>query len=247
MNPAPRSLSLLALLGAGVLLFAGCASGTAVAGAGSDASDGSASPAGSELEVEAGWLDGGRQIALVTWGSSTCVPTAADVAVQADGAIAVTLDNGPADRVCTADFAPRATLVGVPDGVDPAAGIDLVVSFAEGGRGETALPSLAGAPGGDAVAYAPSAGWVGGDLIAILSWGSSSCAPVVEDVAAPTPTEVAVTFADQPADQPCTMDMASRVALASVEGLGVERTGSSVVLSGGDAQFETPVTVSILG
>ncbi|WP_448231871.1 hypothetical protein [Microbacterium lacticum] len=32
INPAPRSLSLLALLGAGVLLFAGCASGTAVAG-----------------------------------------------------------------------------------------------------------------------------------------------------------------------------------------------------------------------
>ena len=51
MHPAPRSLSLLALLGAGVLLFAGCASGTAGAGAGSDASDGSASPTGSELEV----------------------------------------------------------------------------------------------------------------------------------------------------------------------------------------------------
>ncbi|MFM9500728.1 hypothetical protein ACKI1Q_45090, partial [Streptomyces galilaeus] len=64
---------------------------------------------------------------------------------------------------------------------------------------------------------------------------------------AATPTEVAVTFADQPADQPCTMDMVSRVALVSVDGLGVERTGSSVVLSGGDAQFETPVTVPILG
>lgn len=242
MTPARRLAPFIGLLAAGAFALAGCAGGTSPAASGSPtASD--AAP----LQVEAGWLDGGRQIALVTWGSSTCVPTAADVAVQADGAIAVTLDNGPADRVCTADFAPRATLVGVPDGVDPAAGIDLVVSFAEGGRGETALPPLAGAPGGDAVAYAPSAGWVGDDLIAILSWGSSSCAPVVKDVAAPTPTEVAVTFADQPADQPCTMDMASRVALASVEGLGVERTGSSVVLSGGDAQFETPVTVSILG
>lgn len=248
MNPAPRSLSLLALLGAGVLLFAGCASGTAGAGAGSDASDGSASPTGSELEVEAGWLDGGRQIALVTWGSSGCVPTATDATVQPDGALAVTLDDGAGDgaKACTADYAPRVTLVGVPEGVDPSKDLDLVVTDAHGSRGDTDIDGVAGLAAGGETDYAPSAGWIDDDLIAVLTWGSSSCAPQVETVEASDAKHVAVTFADL-GDRPCTMDMAPRATLVSVAGLGVDDDGTTLTLSGGDAQFATPVEVSVIG
>ena len=63
MAAARRTSSLLALIGAGALLLAGCASGAAV-----PASSGSASetPIGGEIRTEAGWLDGGRFIGIVT-------------------------------------------------------------------------------------------------------------------------------------------------------------------------------------
>ena len=122
MTAARRTSSLLALIGAGALLLAGCASGAAV-----PASSGSASetPIGGEIRTEAGWLDGGRFIGIVTDGSSTCVPTATDATVQADGTLAVTLDNGPADKACTADMVPRVSVVGVPEGVDPTKDLDI--------------------------------------------------------------------------------------------------------------------------
>ena len=55
-----------------------------------------------------------------------------------------------------------------------------------------------------------------------------------------------MTFADQD-DKPCTMDMAPRATLISVAGLDVDDDGASVTLSGGDAQFATPVTVAVIG
>ncbi|MBT8798385.1 hypothetical protein J0P97_09910 [Microbacterium flavum] len=235
------------MIGAGALLLAGCASGS-TAGVTPSGSGSAAAPAasGSELELEAGWLDGGRQIGLVTWGSSTCVPMAGDVALQADGSVAVTLQAIDAATVCTADYAPRVTLVPVPEGVDPTKDLDLVVTDANGARGETDLDGVAGLAAGGQTDYAPSAGWAGDDLIAILTWGSSSCAPRVQDVAAADATHVTVTFADL-ADKACTMDMAPRATLAAVSGLDVDDTGASLTLSGGDAQFATPVTVPIVG
>src|SRR5690606_23435802 len=66
------------------------------------------------MAVDAAWLDGGRMIALVTGGSSSCVPVATDATVADDGGLDVTLED-PETDVCTADLAPRATLVGVPE------------------------------------------------------------------------------------------------------------------------------------
>lgn len=241
MNAARRPASILALLAGAALLLAGCAT------AATPAAGGSPTPTdGGAWELEAGWLDGGRQIALVTWGSSTCVPQASDVALQADGTLAVTLTEGPSDRVCTSDYVPRATLVGLPGDLDPAKGLDVVVTGPQGQRGDADLDELTGAVAGGATDYQASAGRVGDDLLAILTWGSSSCAPTIADVAATDAKTVAVTFATPAADTPCTMDMAPRVVLASIAGLGVD-DGASVTLSGGDAQFETPVTVPILG
>ena len=72
-------------------------------------------------------------------------------------------------------------------------------------------------------------------------------APVVESVAADTASSATVVFAEPAADQVCTMDMAPRVTLISVTGLDVDDDATMVTLSGGDAQFATPVTVAVIG
>lgn len=241
MITARRTASLFVLLGAGALFFAGCAT-SAEGPAGSGAASGA-----TEIELEAGWLDGGRQIALVTWGSSSCVPTASEVTLQADGTIAVTFDSGPADQACTADYVPWVILAGVPEGVDPTQDVDIVVTDDLGGRGETGLDGAPGLAAGGSTDYLPSAGWVDDDLIAVLTWGSSSCAPQVEGIEASDSANLTVTFVTPPADQMCTMDMAPRALLVSVGGLEVDDDALSITLTGGDAQFETPVTVPVIG
>lgn len=229
-----RTLALITLLGAGALVFAGCATASpapASSGAGS-------APAGTELEVEAGWLDGGRMVALVTQGSSTCIPSATEATLQADGTVAITLEDPAGDTPCTADLAPRASLVALPDGVDVTQDVDFVITYNDA-RGETDLDAYSG---GAVEEYSPSAGWIDDGLFAIVTWGSSSCAPAIQDVTADG-SAVTVGFIDPPADQVCTMDMAPRVALASVTGVSDE--GATVTLTGGGAEFATPVTVPI--
>lgn len=231
-----RTFALTALLAAGVLAFAGCASSTPAA------SGGSAAPSTpTDLEVEAGWLDGGRSVALVTYGSSGCVPAASDVTLQTDGSVAVTLADPEGDVACTADYAPRATLVSLPDDVTAGTELNLVVSY-NGAQDDVDLDAFHGAAVEE---YAPSAGWVDDEMFAILTWGSSTCAPVVQDVAAEG-AAVTVTFATPPADQACTMDMAPRVVLATAPG-DVDDDNATVTLTGGDAQFATPVTIPITG
>jgi hypothetical protein len=221
----------MVLLGAAML--SGCAS--AGAGGGSDTGSTSGTPtASADLELGAGWVDAGRMIALTTWGSSTCIPMAEEPQLDGD-VLAVTLvDPAPegTDVACTLDYVQRATLVGVPEGVDPAADLSIEVTYASA-AGETTLPRVPGlVRPTEPTDYAPSAGWVGDDgTFALVTWGSSSCAPQIEDVATTTASEVTVTFATPPADQVCTMDMAPRVALAAAEGVaGVD--GAELVLQG---------------
>ena len=93
--------------------------------------------------------------------------------------------------------------------------------------------------------YLPSAGWTDTDgQFVLLTWGSSSCAPVISEVAASGPAEVTVTFETPAADQVCTMDMAPRAAVAVVDGLE-EDSDVTLVLAGGP-EFDN-VTVPIYG
>ena len=68
---------------------------------------------------------------------------------------------------------------------------------------------------------------------------------VVESVAADTASSATVVFAEPAADQVCTMDMAPRVTLAQVD--GVDDDNATVTLTGGGAEFATPVTIPIAG
>ncbi|KZE89447.1 hypothetical protein [Microbacterium sp. TNHR37B] len=219
--PLRRLPALSGILLAAVLL-SGCASAAQPGGSepggsnpGSGGSPSVAPPAdGDGLDVGAAWLSGGSAIAVVTPGSSSpaCAPLVDEVVLD-QGVLVVSLSTDPA-AACTRDLVPRGTLVGLPGGVDPAKGLPVQVTL-DDSFGEAELAPYAGAPVEE---YSPSAGWVDDGVLALLTWGSSSCAPVVESARAESPTEVVVTFAKVTADQPCTMDMAPRVAVATVEG-----------------------------
>lgn len=217
---APRTRTLLAGLGLAALLtgvLTACATptgGTPSTAPSSTTSTDDDDDQG-ELDLAAAWLDGGRMVGLVTLGSSTCIPTADDISL--DGAVlSVTLVETEGDTPCTMDLVPRVTLVGLPAGVDPTQDLEIQVR-GEGFAGSTDLDGVPSLTGGGETDYLPSAGFtqVDGQFV-ILSWGSSSCAPVVENTEATSATEITVTFATPPDDQVCTMDMAPRGVVTAV-------------------------------
>ncbi|WP_426323465.1 hypothetical protein [Microbacterium sp. E-13] len=195
-----------------------------------------------EHEVGAAWLDGGRMIGIVTQGSSTCIPVA-DEATYEDDVMKVTLVAAEDDEACTADLVPRVTLVGTPEGVDPSQGVEIEVT-GDGWHGDTDLEGVPSLKAGGETDYLPSAGWtdVDGQFV-ILSWGSSSCPPVIENTEVTSSTEVTVTFETPPADQVCTMDMAPRGLVAAVNGLEDEDAGIFAILTGGEFDdIRIPIT-----
>ena len=128
---------------------------------------------------------------------------------------------------------PRVTLVGVPEGVDPEEDLQIEVT-GDDYLGRVQLAGVPGLSGGGETDYAPSAGWATAQgQFVILTWGSSTCVPMIEDVAATAPAEVTVMYRTPAADQMCTMDMAPRAAVAAVNDL--EQTADvEAVLSGGE-------------
>ncbi|MDR6200183.1 hypothetical protein QE374_002092 [Microbacterium sp. SORGH_AS428] len=185
-----------------------------------------------DLQLDAGWVDSGRMIAVVTEGSSTCVPVA-ETPAFADGVITVSLDDtaGDAARPCTKDLVPRVTLVGVPEGVDPAQATRVDVRYGNA-SGSVELPGVAGLAGpGTQTDFTPSAGWLTSGDIALVTWGSSSCAPVADAIEKTADAEITVTFQTPPADRACTMDMAPRALLGSAEGVA-QGPGVELVLVG---------------
>lgn len=164
--------------------------------------------------LEAAWLDNGRMFAVVTWGSSTCIPIAGDVTASGQD-VTVTLQDPPENTACTSDLRPRATIVGLPEGVK--ATEDVKVTVVLGDQSHTTEldgdATLTGA-GGQPTDYLPSAGWFDDEGIVLLTWGSSTCVPVIESVEE-TPSNVTVTFTANEG-KPCTMDMSPRATIIGV-------------------------------
>ena len=235
----PRLLALPVVL----VLAAGALTGCASTGAAAPSST-PTTGATTAAEIDAAWLDGGRIIGLVTTGSSTCVPAADEATLQADGSLAVTLVEPDADTACTRDLVPRVTLVEAPESVDLAD--DLVITVTgDGYSGSTDLMGVDGLAGGGMTDYLPSAGWTDTDgQFVLLTWGSSSCAPVIADVTASGPAEVTVSFETPPADQVCTMDMGPRATAAVVDGLEEDSDVSLVLV--GSPEFDN-VRIPIYG
>jgi hypothetical protein len=205
----PSALALAAV----ALLTVGCsttpASPAPTSTAGSPSSTGGADAGATPVErtaddVEAAWLDDGRMIAIVTWGSSSCRPHIEDV--QADGqSVAVTVVDEK-EQACTDDLAPRAVLAMLPEGIDVTKDVDLRVTFGDVEE-DVDLDGLDAAPQGPSEQQ-PAAGWFDDDGIVLLTWGSSSCPPVASDLEM-TDAGATVTFSAD-ADRVCTMDFAPR-------------------------------------
>lgn len=187
-------------------------------------------------DPSAAWLDGGKGIGLVTYGSSSLACTPAVEHVDADGqTVTVTLAEADPKAMCTADFVPRATYIGVPEGVD--ASKDVTVSFDGAGfQGRLTLP---GSTALDHPAQGkPSAGWFSSTGIVLLTWGSSTCPPVVSDLAEEK-AGATVTFQTD-ATKPCTMDYVPRLTVLGVNP-PKDPSDYTLTLKGGNLDGEVKV------
>ena len=201
---------------AAALLVAGCASSpgapTSTSEPEPDQTSAATAPAPStDDDFEAAWLDNGRMFAVVTLGSSSCVPTVEAATAEGQN-VTVELNEGDLNQACTDDLVPRASLGMLPEGVDPTKDVELIVTLGDitddiDLDGNTALTKSAGTE----TDSLPSAGWFDDDGIVLLTWGSSSCPPVIDSVQASGRTAT-VTFVES-ADRVCTMDMAARTTI----------------------------------
>lgn len=213
-----RAVLAATVLSAAMVLVAGCAPSPATPAPSSSASAPDSSDDGivddDHDDMEAALLDDGRMFAVVTWGSSTCVPMIDGV--SADGqTVSVALVDPDPDAACTADMAARASVGGLPEGVDPTREIELVVTYGDV-TDDVDLDgdaSFSGVPGSE-TEYAPSAGWFDDQGLVLLTWGSSSCVPTVDSL---EQTGNAATVTLAASDGPCTMDMAPRATIVQLE------------------------------
>lgn len=228
-------LSAIALAAGALLVLAGCGSQPAAAPSNEPPSD---APAGDVQPLEATWLDDGRWLGVVTWGSSGCAIVVDEV--TADGQdITVTSLESDTNAACTADHVPRPTVFGVPEGVDPTQ--DATVSMLADGvtyttplAGDSALTGVPGQPGG----FTASAGWVDSGII-LLTWGSSTCTPQVSELSV---TDGGATVVFDANDRMCTMDMAPRATYLESSEL-VKQPGFVLTLEGDNLDG----TVSVIG
>ena len=238
---AQRNRILLTCLGALAvtsLALAGCATPAASAPSVS-ASAGQAIEA--DPDLGAAWLDSGRMVGLVTLGSSTCVPRVADEAQYTDDVLHVELAAPEADKPCTSDLVPRVTLVDVPKDVDPEDNLQIEVT-GDDYFGQIELEGVPGLDPSGETDFEPSAGWATAEgQFVILTWGSSTCVPVIADVAATGPAEVTVTYEAAPTDQVCTMDMVARGAVTAVNDLEDDSDVIAILTKGGFLGLKVPI------
>lgn len=198
-----------------VAVTAGCATAPAAAppsdGPGSSGADDTAAHEHTDLTADhydVAWLDDGRAIGVVTWGSSTptCQPQLQD-ATAVGQKITITLAEHPdAVKGCNGDLSAQAEMIPVPEGIDVTKDVEVEIAWGEV-TDTASLAALDAAPQGD-VQQEPSAGWFGDDGILLLTWGSSSCKPQVDDVEM---TDAGAAVELVLSSDMCTMDMAPRV------------------------------------
>ncbi|WP_029263731.1 MULTISPECIES: hypothetical protein [unclassified Microbacterium] len=212
MTSALRPLASVVGLVAAALLVAGC-----TAGPGSDAPSSSPAPDTGDVDdqndFEGALLDDGRMFAVITVGSSTCVPQVDQVTAEGQTVTVTLVDpEGESPKPCTKDLAPRASLGALPEGVDPKSDITLNVTYGDltDDVDIDGDPAATGTPG-STTEFQPSAAWLDDDGLVLLTWGSSSCLPQIESLEGAGNTGTAYFVTDE--NQVCTMDMAPRATL----------------------------------
>nr|WP_201468785.1 hypothetical protein [Microbacterium hydrocarbonoxydans] len=240
---AAAALSAAALSAVAVLLFAGCTAGPGSTAPSSTPVPSSSADADADDvdDMEAAILDDGRLFAVMTWGSSTCVPQVDTVSATGQ-TVSVELVETDANAVCTADMTQRASVGALPEGVDPTKEISLQVTYGDVSDdidvdGDA---SFTGTPG-SSTEYMPSAAWFDDGSLVLLTWGSSGCPPVLQELSASGATGTATFVTDD--DKACTMDMAPRATIISFGDDQVEDDDFTLTLVGGGLDG----TVSVRG
>ncbi|GAA4345741.1 hypothetical protein [Microbacterium rhizosphaerae] len=208
----------LAVFAVALGALVGCSSNPSPASSSAPPSASASAPG--TAAVGAAWLDAGKGTAVVSMGSSTCPPKAGDASASGQ-TVTVEFSLPTGKTACTADYAPRASYVALPAGVDPTKEVEIVAKGALSGTVKlAALPSMPAAGGENA----PSAGWIegagsGSELpngsFAFATWGSSTCPPSVGSVTATGAAAVVVQLTAS-AETACTMDMVPRAGLTAV-------------------------------
>lgn len=219
----------------GLALLAGCAGSTPAANPtptrSADAAD---------LAIGAAWLAGGTSVAVITEGSSTCVPTASD-ATSTSGVLDVTLTDPEGNTACTRDFVQRVTIVETPDGVDPLKPLLVTVNYHDA-QGETQLAALTSTEQPNADDGTPSAGWVDDATVALLTYGSSSraCYPQPEEITV-SGEVITVSMASPTANTVCTLDFARQGTLIHVDSVGGNEVATLMLTGHGFDNVEVPI------
>lgn len=228
MKSSERFLPAAAGLLAVAALVAGCASAPGAAPVHQS------SKISAEDAPRAAWLDA-SSLVIATRGDG-CAPAISDLAAG-DQRIDVTL-TAPADGGCGGEEdATHGTYLGVPAGIDSSRPVTIAVTQH---GGEASLIELPGLPGGG-VAPAdrmpqqmPAASWIADGELAVLTWGSSTCAPESGTV------EGGVLTLDEPVDAVCTMDLVPRITFVTADGVA---TGATLVLAGYTDEDGAPITL----
>lgn len=235
-SPSRLLAASLSALAAAVLL-AGCTIGPGATApqTTSDPSSGPGQSSDDSDDFEGALLDDGRMFAVVTWGSSTCIPQVDEVTAEGQ-TVSVTLVEPSSTNedatACTSDMAPRASVGALPEGVDPTAEVTLQVTYGDivGDVDVDGDPAFTGTPG-SSTEYTPSAAWYDDGALVLLTWGSSTCAPVIESLEGSGAAGTATFVTDD--SKVCTMDMAPRATIVDFGEDEVDDDGFTLTLVGG--------------
>lgn len=85
-------------------------------------------------QILTGWIEEGKTFAIVTWGSSSCVPVADSIEAKSEASLLVTFRASP-NEVCTADMAPATHTFALPSDVTKRP-IELTVVMTDNGQSD---------------------------------------------------------------------------------------------------------------
>lgn len=116
-----RIATAVAGAGVAVLALAGCMTTYPTESFRGDPEEPLQSVGGEGEGVMISWLHQGGQIALTTWGSSSCPVVGSDISVVSPAGegntVAITTENPAADQICTMDYVPHTSVFWTPQEV----------------------------------------------------------------------------------------------------------------------------------
>lgn len=233
-----KLLALASAISLMALSLSACSSDQAEPSATPSPSD-NTSDAQNTFDLEAAWLSGGDSIVLVTRGSSNCLPSVTEVSASGTSQLKVTLEPAAEDLACLRDFVPQFNVIEAPSDLDRSAPITLKVEYLDA-IATAELAAVSDYTSGT-LELTDSAGWASDTSIVLVTYGSSSCVPMLESAARDAEGNVVVNFADLATEQACTADLAPRFTF--IEGIESGKTdGVNLILNGdGYAGEKVPV------